>query len=126
MLTRNQLSTRDMLLITGDLVCILLFAVLGLRNHDEGITLDGVIRAATPFQAGWLTVIFAFGVRGRGELYDGRGVVRAWVPAWALGLVIRTVLFDHDLAPTFAMVALLVNGAFLLIWRGVFAPLLPR
>lgn len=112
--------------MVGDLLCMLIFAVLGLRSHEDGITFGGILRAATPFQAGWLIVIGAIGVQRRPEPSDSRGLIRAWIPAWALGLVIRAVLFDGSLEVTFAIVSLLVIGVLLMLWRGVLAPILLR
>ena len=45
-------SHRGAVLLIGDLICFLAFALLGLRSHEDGMTLNGLLRAATPFQAG--------------------------------------------------------------------------
>jgi len=111
----NNLRGREGLLLAGDLVCFFMFAVLGLRSHEDGVTLGGVLRAAAPFQAGWLFVNLLLAKPGAGS--DARQAVRTWVPAWAIGLVLRTLLFDRTFAVTFAIVALLVNGVLLMVWR---------
>lgn len=122
---RNRLTLREAVLLIGDVLCFFAFAVLGLRSHEDGITLNGVLRAATPFQAGWLLMSFVLGTYRVGA-GDSRRVVRTWVPAWALGLVLRTVFFDRSFEATFAVVSLLVNGVLLLLWRGLLAPLVLR
>ena len=122
---RDRLRGREGLLLAGDLVCFLVFAVLGLRSLEDGITAGGILRAAVPFQVGWLLVSFLMGKPGAGAT-DSRQVARMWVPAWAVGLVLRTLLFDRSLATTFAVVSLLVNGVLLLVWRSLLAPLLLR
>lgn len=120
---RDRLKGREVLL-AGDLLCFLVFAVLGLRSHEDGITGSGILRAAVPFQIGWIVVNLTAGRQGSAK--DSRQVARLWVPAWALGLVLRTLLFDRSLATTFAIVSLLVNGVLLMVWRSVLAPLILR
>jgi hypothetical protein len=119
MAIRNRVRGREGLVLAGDLVCFIAYALLGLRSHEDGITLGGVIRAAVPFQIGWLFVNLFLAKPGVGA--DARQVARLWVPAWALGLVLRTLLFDRTFAVTFAIVALLVNGVLLMIWRSFWA-----
>jgi hypothetical protein len=120
----NRLRTRQGLLFAGDLACFVVFAVLGLRSHEDGITLEGIVRAALPFQAGWLLINALLGKHVSPT--QSRQVLRLWVPAWALGLILRTLLFDRSLAATFAIVSLLVNGVLLMLWRSLLAPVLLR
>jgi len=122
---RNRLRGREGLLLAGDLLCFLIFAVVGLRSHEEGVTLGGILRAATPFQVGWLFVSLVLRRQGD-EVSDARQVSRLWVPAWAIGLVLRTLFFDRSFAPAFAVVSLLFNGVLLMLWRSWLAPLVLR
>jgi hypothetical protein len=115
---------REALLLAGDLVCFLVFAVLGLRSHEDGITAEGIVRAAMPFQTGWLIVCVL--MRRQALRTEPRRIARLWVPAWALGLVLRTALFDSSLEASFAVVALLINGVLLMLWRSLYAALLLR
>jgi hypothetical protein len=115
------------IVLSGDLACFLVFALLGLRSHEDGITFGGILRAAVPFQAGWLLLSTAVGLNRPGApATSSRLIVRAWVPAWAAGLVIRTAVFGREFAPSFGIVALLVNGVLLLVWRCLAAPLVIR
>lgn len=122
---RNRLQGREGILLAGDLLCFLVFAVLGLRSHEDGITAGGILRAAAPFQIGWLFISLVAGKPGAPAVAS-RQVARLWVPAWAIGLVLRTLLFDRSLATTFAIVSLLVNAVLLMAWRAVLAPLVLR
>jgi hypothetical protein len=80
-----------------------------------------------PFQIGWLVVsLLMRRHRSPVSANDAQLVIKNWVPAWAIGLVLRTAIFDRSFAPTFAVVSLLVNAVLLLLWRAVFAPLLLR
>jgi hypothetical protein len=114
------------LLLAGDLVCFLAFALLGLRSHEDGVTPDGVLRAATPFQAGWLLAGLVPALHERRSAHRSTGVLRRWLPAWALGLAIRTLAFGRAFAPTFAIVSLVTNLLLLLAWRSWLARLLLR
>jgi hypothetical protein len=122
---RTRLRGREGLLLAGDLACFLVFAVLGLRSHEDGITVAGVLRAALPFQAGWLLVSLLAGRQSEAST-GSRQTTRLWVPAWAIGLVLRTLFFDRSFAAMFAVVSLLVNGMLLIIWRSLLAPLVLR
>jgi hypothetical protein len=124
---RKGLTPRDFALYAGDLVCFLIFAVLGLRSHEDGITADGILRAAVPFQVSWVLVsLLLRGQPGIGEITRSRNVIRVWIPSLVLGLAIRSLVFGRAFAPTFAIVAFLVNGALLVLWRCVLAPLVVR
>ncbi len=120
---KNQRST---LLVAGDLVCFVLFALLGLRSHEDGITLDGVLRAATPFQAGWLIAGLIPLFHESRSAHRRTGVLRRWAPAWVIGMALRTLLFDRSFEASFAVVAFIANGLLLLSWRSVLARLLLR
>jgi hypothetical protein len=124
---KKGLTPRDLFLYAGDFVCFLVFAVLGLRSHEDGITADGILRAAVPFQVSWLAMTLVLrGQPGIGEITRSRNVIRDWIPALVLGLAIRSLVFGRAFAPTFAIVAFLVNGALLVLWRCVLAPMLMR
>jgi len=119
-------KNRSAVLLAGDLICFLVFALLGLRSHEDGITLGGVVRAATPFQAGWLIAgLVPMFHEGR-SAHRRTGVLRRWAPAWLIGLGLRTLLFDRSFEASFAVVAFIANGALLSLWRSVLARLLFR
>jgi hypothetical protein len=122
---RNRLRGREGVLLAGDLVGFLAFAVLGLRSHEDGITVESVARAAVPFMVGWVVVSLAL-QRPGDDPFDARKIARLWVPAWALGLILRTVFFDRSFEPAFAVVSLLVIGVILMLWRSWLAPLILR
>jgi hypothetical protein len=118
--TMRRRTTPSLLVLAGDLVCFVIFAVMGLRSHEDGITLSGLVRAAVPFQAGWIAANAVIGQpskapRGVEGLISG--VLKPFVPAWIIGLVLRTVVFGRDFAPTFAVVAFVTNLLLLGIWH---------
>jgi hypothetical protein len=107
-------------LTAGDLVCFLFFALLGLRSHEDGITASGLLRAAVPFQTGWLVAGLITGTARRTDAH-AVDVLKRWVPAWVIGLVLRSLVFGRAFAPTFALISLLVNAGLLLTWRRLLA-----
>jgi len=119
-------KNRTAILLAGDLICFLVFALLGLRSHEDGITLGGVIRAATPFQAGWLIAGLVPALHESRVQHRRTGVLRRWVPAWIIGLALRTLLFDRSFEASFAVVSFIANAALLVLWRSVLARLLFR
>jgi len=119
-------QNRGAVLLAGDLVCFVLFALLGLRGHEDGITLGGVLRAAAPFQAGWLIAGLVPFFHERRSAHVRTAVLRRWAPAWVIGLGLRTLLFDRSFEASFAVVAFIANGLLLLVWRSVVVRLLFR
>jgi hypothetical protein len=110
------LQTPSQIILVGDLICFLVFAALGLRSHDDGETLTGLLRASLPFQAGWIISYFVIAPR-LGSLNPGSGLLRLWVPAWIVGLLLRSLVFGRAFAPAFAIVTLIVAGLLLFAWR---------
>jgi hypothetical protein len=122
----QTVTNRSAILLAGDLICFLVFALLGLRSHEEGITLGGVVRAATPFQAGWLVAGLIPVLREDRSAHRRTAVLRRWTPAWVIGLGLRTLFFDRSFEVSFAIVAFIANGLLLLLWRSVLVRLLFR
>src|SRR5262245_16558940 len=98
------------LLLAGDLFCILLFAVAGSRSHADGLTIEYLLRAAGPFMVAWLASALAFGVYRRGTSWTAgsawKAVLEAWLPAWLLGMALRSLVFGRPFVPAFAVVSL--------------------
>ncbi|HWM20766.1 MAG TPA: DUF3054 domain-containing protein [Ilumatobacteraceae bacterium] len=112
-----------------DIAVIVLFAVIGRRNHDDGqgtaaltsqtveSPIGDVLGIATPFliglAAGWI-VTRAW--RRPFDLAAGRTI---WVVTIALGMVLRSTLFEDGIAFSFVIVASVFTGLLLLGWRVV-------
>ena len=116
-------------LVIGDAIVFLVFAAVGRRSHGEAVGLGAlfqVVLTAAPFAAGWFLVSPFTGAFRRGlEKQPGKMLQRtllSWVPGWAVGFTLRGIFVDHAIPPlTFAIVSLLSNTIFLLIWRLPFA-----
>jgi hypothetical protein len=118
-------TSRTALALAGDALCFLLFAFLGLHNHDEGFTASSVLRAIGPFSVAWLAFATLTGLYAadwpRPVATVWKRVLYAWVPAWLIGFVARAIIFDRGLVPAFATISLLVLGALLVGWRSLAA-----
>ena len=90
-----------------DVVAIVLFAVLGRRNHDEGSTITGVLVVAWPFLAGWTIAWFATRLDRRPNAPVA--ALRALVVAIPIALLLR-VATDRGIAPAFIVVAVVFLG----------------
>lgn len=101
-----------------DIVVILVFATLGRRNHDEGMTLWGVLTTASPFLAGaavgWILVRL---MRGYYPTMLSGGIT-VWFSTLVFGMVLRQV-FGAGVALTFVLVAASVLAVGLLGWRAI-------
>ena len=98
-----------------DVVCVLIFVIIGRASHTKGETLAGIASTSWPFLAalgvGWLA---ARGWR-RPLAIRPEGLV-IWLCTVALGMVLR-VVSGQGTAIAFIVVALAFLGLFLLGWR---------
>lgn len=114
---RRTLPTLGLAL--GDAAAIFLFAVVGLLNHDEGITLSGLARNVLPILGVWFAISPFTGVYKRPGFVT---MIVTWAIAVPIGVAIRAVALhraadEHQVA--FAIVALLVTLVFLSAWRAL-------
>lgn len=113
-------------LAVGDAFAIVLFVVLGLTSHDEGVTASGIARTALPLLGAWFVVAIAANTYTRPSL---RTLLLTWAIAIPIGVVIRAIALDRPADGSqlaFAIVALTVTLVFLLAWRGLAAVLASR
>ena len=124
----GSISRRIAVLVSGDALAFLAFAAIGRGSHGEtGLAaIPQVILTALPFAIGWFIVAPFVGVY-RGELMENPRKMAArtlsgWVLSWPVAMALRGIFVDHAVPPwTFALIALVVNAVFLLIWRWPYA-----
>ncbi len=118
------------LVALGDVTMFLLFAVIGVRSHDAGVTLRTVGRAALPFALSWLLLAPILGAFRDPAIEEPRQAwktaLKSWVPACAAGLAIRALVLGRGFAVSFAVVAFLTNAVFLSVWRTVYSGIRKR
>jgi hypothetical protein len=111
------------ILVAGDLVALITFAVIGRYSHGlTGLNWD-VIQTADPFIAGWLLGSFFLGGYGP----DGQGMngvsgaataaIKSWAVGVPLGLIIRTIVTSHVPAQAFILVSLGSLFVLMVGWR---------
>lgn len=114
-------------LYTGDAVVIFLFAVIGRQSHDLAGGLSGLNAAfgtAAPFIFAWLVIAPWFGAFHRPAWADPRRAVittlKAFVPAFIGGVLLRALILGRFSPPTFYLVAAGFMLVMLILWRLVY------
>ena len=111
--TRLKLSA----IIAGviDVVAVVVFVVIGQRNHDGSSDVYGIINLAAPFLIALLTSWVVLRT-WRGPL-NRASFVATWVITVAGGLFLRRVVFDRGIATAFIIVTVITLGLLLGLGR---------
>lgn len=100
-----------------DMLAVFAFVIIGRNNHDEGLTLDGLLRTAAPFVIG-LIVGWALS-KAWDRATDVRTGVIVWAATLVIGMFVRRVFYGDGIAPSFVAVATVFLGVTLVGWRAV-------
>ena len=112
----NPVSHRQIVLAaTFDVVAIIVFVVIGRRNHDEGTALRGMLRVAAPFLIG-LAVGWLIARAWKEPTSTTTGMV-IWPVTVVVGMLVRRFAFDNGTALAFIVVATMFIGLLLVGWR---------
>jgi hypothetical protein len=114
----QQVSRRAALAFGIDVVAVVLFVVIGRRNHHEtGNVVVGALRIVAPFLIaliiGWLVAH-----ADRAPMSTRSGVL-IWACTVVIGLVLRRLVFQRGVAIAFIIVATITLGVFLVGWRAI-------
>jgi len=115
----TALANRRAALAFGiDIVAVVLFVVIGRRNHHEtGNVVVGALRIVAPFLialiVGWLA---ARAVRDPMSVHNGTVI---WACTVVLGLILRRLVFQRGIAVAFIIVTTITLAVFLIGWRAV-------
>lgn len=116
------------LLIVGDIMVFLIFAILGRRSHGEATGLSAfinVLGTAAPFAIGWFIVAPFLGLFKREISSQPKRMAwktaLAWLIGWPIALLIRSLYLRYAPPVSFALISLITNMVFLLVWRWPFA-----
>ena len=106
-----------------DVLCVLIFVVIGRASHTQGESLAGIASTSWPFLCG-LAAGWAASRAWRRPLALRPAGLAVWLCTVALGMILR-VVSGQGTAVAFIIVALAFLGLFVLGWR-VLARLLTR
>ena len=111
--TRLKLSA----IIAGviDVVAVVVFVVIGQRNHDGSSDVYGIINLAAPFLIALLTSWVVLRT-WRGP-FNRASFVATWVITVVAGLLLRRFVFDRGIATPFIIVATITLGVLLGVGR---------
>jgi hypothetical protein len=101
----------------ADLAVVVLFVAIGRRSHNEANDASGFLTTLWPFVAG--LAVGALVTRLYAAPLEWRRVVPAWLLTVAVGLALRIGVAGHEFKLSFAIVATVFLGLFLLGWRAV-------
>ena len=104
-----------MLGVLADVICVLVFVVIGRANHHAGVSLAGVASTAWPFLAGLAAGELATLAWRRPFALVPTGV-GVWLATVAIGQALR-VAAGPGTEPAFIAVSAAFLGLFLLGWR---------
>jgi hypothetical protein len=116
------------LLLAGDLICLSVFVVLGLRTHNELAEASALARFlinVLPLALAWTLAALALGALRWPAPPSLRAVLArtltAWLVAAPLALLLRALwLRSSVIVVPFMLVTLAVGGGLLLLWRALF------
>ncbi len=113
-------------LACGDIVSFLVFTIIGINSHKDGLTVTNVVLTAWPFIVAWFIVSPFVGAFRRELATQPRKMASrtalSWLAAWPLSMLLRGIFVDHGVPPwIFMFIVLVVNMIFLVLWRMTFA-----
>jgi hypothetical protein len=103
------------ILILGDAFILLTFSLVGLRSHEQGITLMGILRNSGPLLLTWYALAPA--TRIYEEDRKPSLLLPHWFVAITAGVWFRQMLVGHPFSPVFWLITMGFTGALLLIFR---------
>ncbi len=117
-------------LVCGDSISFLVFTIIGINSHKDGLTVANIVLTALPFIVAWFIISPFVGAFRRELATQPRKMASrtalSWLAAWPLSMLFRGIFVDHGVPPwTFMLIVLVVNMLFLVLWRMAFAWLKP-
>lgn len=123
------MTARHPLVLAGDLLVLLAFAVVGRRSHEEAAGLEAALAVGTtaaPFVIGWLVASVVPSLRTsalnvRALLLEA---ARMWLVAYPVAVLVRATVLGRFSPLSFYLVAFGSALIMLLAWRLVVATVL--
>ena len=115
---KEATGNRSAILALGDVVALLVFTLIGLANHKDGITAATVLKIMGPLLLVGAIAVAVFGTYRRPGV---RTLLPAWLVTVPIAILIRKALFHTPATwgstTVFIGVALTFTLLFLLAWR---------
>ena len=112
--------SRRWVALTADVVCVLLFVVIGRRSHDEGDGIASVLGIAAPFVIG-LAVGWLLSPYVHRSPRSVRAGIDVWVATVVIGMFLRRLAWERSTALSFVIVTAAFLALTMLGWRLVVA-----
>jgi hypothetical protein len=132
-MSNNSKRMAPLILLIGDVLVLLLFVFLGERDHNIAgdQPLARWLLTTFEFALPWVVAAWVLGAYPSGDAIMPRALLlrsmNAWLIALPLALLLRSLINGTGtIIALFMIVALTLGGAFMLIWRLVFALLWRR
>ena len=109
------------LALIGDFIILIAFPFLGAADHENAVTFESFTRTVVPFAVAWLGVgmvspaLRVSTVRSIKLTY--RWVPPMWLAAGVIAIVLRVFVFDRPFSLPFSIVAIVVVGLLVILWR---------
>lgn len=120
----NNLKRTQIMLILGDALVFVFFAVQGRATHEMSLGSNPALTdlaVVAPFAAPWFVLAALLGVfrvetiaRIEQTLF---WTIIAWLSAGSIGLVARSMILQRPMLPMFAAAVLGIHAALLLAWH---------
>jgi hypothetical protein len=115
-------------LAVGDVIALILLLTVGTLNHSsvEFLTANPLYLPGVyaPFLIAWAVIAPLVGAYSAGAVETAKSsvplVVRSWIPAAVVGLVLRATVFRGGAELTFAAVMLVLGSVALAGWRALY------
>ncbi|GAB6880700.1 DUF3054 domain-containing protein [Halorubrum gandharaense] len=118
-------------LAVGDVLAIMLLLTVGSMNHIPGSFLTYVTNNPlylpelyAPFLIGWVLTAPLVGAYSPGAVESAKAsvplVIRSWIPAVAIGLLLRAFVFTGGAAPVFIVIMVVLGMVALGGWRALY------
>ena len=105
----------DIALLLFDVLAVVVFVLIGKRNHHEGTAAAGVLKTAAPFLIALVVAWFVSGAFH--DPVTGKSGLTTWFVTVAGGLVLRRVVFGGGTAVAFVIVATIFLFLTMVMWR---------
>jgi DMSO/TMAO reductase YedYZ heme-binding membrane subunit len=122
-----------LILIAGDMLIFVFFAVQGRATHDISLgdlPVATILAVSAPFAVPWFVIAALIGVFRTSTLAHPKRMLSrtglAWLLAGCIGLLARAALLQRAIVLPFVVTALGIIGALLITWHALLSTVYSR